>query len=95
MISQEIVNGQPPKAEAVLELSMMSSKRKDDLVLEVDELLDVAGIPGDVADIIPRLKSYIARHDIGMRHFLQQSIRDLEVQAEALDELTRKMRGLR
>lgn len=95
MISQEIVNGQPPKAEAVLELSTMAEWRKDHILLRLDLLLDAAGVPGDVVDVIPRLESYMAKGDVGMKYFLQKSIRDIKASTEELGELYSKMRGMK
>ena len=97
MLSQQKINGQGPRAEAVVEASLLSPCSKDLILYQLDSLLDEAGWPGDLhgpRGLHVRLQGYMSQVDAGMRQHVRKMQASLVEINQALPELRAKLRQI-
>ena len=91
MIDQLATGRQPQNPEAVIEVKMLSRPQLETLLLQLDEMLDSTGVPGDIfgeRGLPSRLGGYISAIDPAMR-------REMTKQVNRVKELRDEARGLR
>ena len=96
MLSQVKINGQQPRAEAVIELSAAPGSLKDSTLYLLDDLLDSAGWPGDITGprgLASRLAGYMKQRDPGMTDIVIRMLDDIEESRRGIAQIRRALKA--